>query len=149
MHFCKLILLPALGLTFTWFISDVNVGEFFFFFFFFFFSFWEKVKHFLSYLIKLKVPTPSGKVDLSWILAVLFRILSIFVLTLYLNCLAFQHFGHERIWWRLIQKSASYATKLVSIVLLVPLGRYHCWWTVSPRGYHPPSSQCFGIDHDS
>ena len=30
-------------------------------------------------------------------------------------CLAFQRFGHERIWWRLIQKSASYATKLVSM----------------------------------
>ena len=21
-----------------------------------------------------------------------------------------------------------------------------CWWTISPRGYHPPSSQGFGID---
>jgi hypothetical protein len=20
---------------------------------------------------------------------------------------------------------------------------YHCWWTISPRRYHPPSSQCF------
>jgi hypothetical protein len=20
---------------------------------------------------------------------------------------------------------------------------YLCWWTISPRGYHPPSSQCF------
>jgi hypothetical protein len=23
------------------------------------------------------------------------------------------------------------------------LGRYICWWTIIPRGYHPPSSQCF------
>jgi hypothetical protein len=24
--------------------------------------------------------------------------------------------------------------------------RYLCWWTVSPRGYHPPNSQCFPTD---
>ena len=42
--------------------------------------------------MKPKVPTPSGKVDLSWILVVLFRTLSIFVLTLYLNLFGFPTF---------------------------------------------------------
>ena len=27
--------------------------------------------------------------------------------------------------------------------LLLSLGRYLCWWTISPRGYHQPSSRCF------
>jgi len=35
---------------------------------------------------------------------------------------------------------------LISTFLLLSLDRYHCWWTISPRGYHPPSSQCFGSD---
>ena len=26
-------------------------------------------------------------------------------------------------------------------------GRYLCWWTISPRGYLPPSSQRFGTGH--
>ena len=28
-------------------------------------------------------------------------------------------------------------------VVLFALGRYLCWWTISPRGHHPSSSQCF------
>jgi hypothetical protein len=35
---------------------------------------------------------------------------------------------------------------LISTFLWLSLGRFLCWWTVSPRGYHPPSSQCFGND---
>ena len=31
-------------------------------------------------------------------------------------------------------------TKLDIYCFLPPLGRYLCWWTISPRGYHPPSS---------
>jgi len=31
-------------------------------------------------------------------------------------------------------------------VLLLSLDRYLCWWTISPRWYHPPNSQCFGTD---
>ena len=30
--------------------------------------------------------------------------------------------------------------------LLLSLGRYFCWWTISPLGYHPPNSQCFNTD---
>jgi len=26
------------------------------------------------------------------------------------------------------------------------MGRYICWWTISPRRYHPPRCQCFGTD---
>ena len=26
--------------------------------------------------------------------------------------------------------------------VFLSLGRYLCWWTISPRGYHQPSSQC-------
>ena len=27
--------------------------------------------------------------------------------------------------------------------VFLSLGQYHSWWTISPRGYHSPSSQCF------
>jgi len=27
--------------------------------------------------------------------------------------------------------------------VLLSLSRYHCWWTIGPREYHPPSSQCY------
>ena len=40
-------------------------------------------------------------------------------------------------------KNVSCALNLISTILLLSLGRYFCWWTISPRGYHPPSSQCF------
>ena len=30
--------------------------------------------------------------------------------------------------------------------LLLSMDRYLCLWTISSRGYHPPSSQCFGTD---
>ena len=36
--------------------------------------------------------------------------------------------------------------RLISMCLLLSLGRYLCWWTIIPWGYHPPSSQCFGTD---
>jgi len=29
---------------------------------------------------------------------------------------------------------------------LLSLDRYLCWWTISPRGYHSPSRQCFATD---
>ena len=37
-------------------------------------------------------------------------------------------------------------TKFNIYILLLSLGRYLCWWTISPRGYHPPRSQCFDTD---
>jgi len=43
-------------------------------------------------------------------------------------------------------RNASCALTLISTFLLLSLGRYLCWWTISPQGYHPPSSQCFGTD---
>jgi len=42
------------------------------------------------------------------------------------------------------EKNASCALNLIST--FVSLGRCICWWTISPRWYHLPSSQCFGID---
>jgi hypothetical protein len=27
--------------------------------------------------------------------------------------------------------------------VFLSLGQYLCWWTISPRGYHTRSSQCF------
>ena len=27
--------------------------------------------------------------------------------------------------------------------MFLSLGRYLCWWTINPRGYHPPSIHCF------
>ena len=51
------------------------------------------------------------------------------MLTLYLKLFAFQCFVRKRIWWRLIEKSASYATKLVSTM-------FYCldflWWKTCP-----------------
>ena len=38
----------------------------------------------------------------------------------------------------------SCALNLISTFLSLPLGWCLCWWTISPRGYHPPSSQYFG-----
>jgi len=43
-------------------------------------------------------------------------------------------------------RNASCALNLISTFVLLSLGRYLCWWTISPRGYHPPSSQCVGTD---
>ena len=34
---------------------------------------------------------------------------------------------------------------LISTFLLLSIGQYLCWWDISPLGYHPPSSQCFGM----
>jgi len=34
----------------------------------------------------------------------------------------------------------------IYMFLLLPLGLYLCWWSISPWGYHPPSSQCFRTD---
>jgi hypothetical protein len=31
---------------------------------------------------------------------------------------------------------------LISMLLFLSLARYFCWWTFSPRVYHPPSSLC-------
>ena len=42
---------------------------------------------------------------------------------------------------------ADYQTSIISSVqqsVFLSLGRYFfCWWNIGPRGYHPPSSQCF------
>jgi len=43
-------------------------------------------------------------------------------------------------------RSASWALNLISTFLLLSLCRYHCWWTISPRWYHPSSSQSFNSD---
>jgi hypothetical protein len=45
---------------------------------------------------------------------------------------------HGDHWWR----NASCALNLISKFLLLSLGRYLCLWTICPRVYHPPSSQC-------
>ena len=37
-----------------------------------------------------------------------------------------------------------YALYLISKFVLLSLDQYLCWWTIIPREYHPPSSQCFG-----
>ena len=40
-------------------------------------------------------------------------------------------------------RKGSCALNLMSTFSLLSLGRYFCWWTISPRGYHPPSSRCW------
>jgi len=46
----------------------------------------------------------------------------------------------------MIFKKGGVHTKLDSYVLFLSLGRYIWWWTISPRVYHPPSSQWYGTD---
>ena len=41
---------------------------------------------------------------------------------------------------------ASSALQIISGFWLLSLRRYLCWWTINPRGHHPPSSRCFGTD---
>jgi hypothetical protein len=36
--------------------------------------------------------------------------------------------------------------KLDIYALFLSMGRHLCWWTISPRWYHPPSSKCLAID---
>ena len=36
-----------------------------------------------------------------------------------------------------------YILYYISTFVLLSLGRYLWWWTISPRWYHPSSSQCF------
>ena len=57
-----------------------------------------------------------------------------------LNYLALQYFDIERSWWRL--RNVLCALNLISTFLLtvLSLGQCHCWWNISPRGYHTPSS---------
>jgi hypothetical protein len=58
------------------------------------------------------------------------------------------------IWWRLFwapsdeiySRNASCALNLISTFLLLSLDRHLCWWSISLRGYHQPSSQWFGTD---
>jgi len=42
-------------------------------------------------------------------------------------------------------RNTLYALKSISTFLLLSLGRYLYWWTtsISPCGYHPPSSQVY------
>jgi hypothetical protein len=49
----------------------------------------------------------------------------------------------HRILFKLFIFLSSNILNLISTFLLLSLGRYLCWWTFSPRGYHPPSSQSF------
>ena len=44
---------------------------------------------------------------------------------------------------KVIQEPRHVQLNQISTFLLLSLGRYRCWWTISPRGYHPSSSQCF------
>ena len=46
--------------------------------------------------------------------------------------------AHGCHWWR----NASCALNLISKFLLLSQGRYLCLWTICPRVYHVPSSQC-------
>ena len=46
----------------------------------------------------------------------------------------------ERTRWRLL-KNTSCALYQISTFVSLSLGRCPCWWTFSPRGYHPPM-QC-------
>ena len=64
--------------------------------------------------------------------------------TLYKSCFPFM----KNIGLCLLEENIHTQQNWCLLCFILPLGRYHCWWTISPRVYHVPSSQCFGIDHD-
>jgi hypothetical protein len=35
-------------------------------------------------------------------------------------------------------RKATCALMLISPIVLLSLGRHLCWWSISPKGYHPP-----------
>jgi hypothetical protein len=43
-------------------------------------------------------------------------------------------------------RNATCALNVISTFSLPSLGQCVCWWTIKPRGYHPPSSQSFSTD---
>jgi len=55
---------------------------------------------------------------------------------------SFKTTGNDR--EQIFVKKYMCALNLISTFVLLSLARYFCWWTISPRGYHPPSSRCFG-----
>jgi len=44
--------------------------------------------------------------------------------------------------YQLIMLSTSCALNLISTFLILSLGRYHCWWTISPQGHGSYIYQC-------
>jgi hypothetical protein len=54
----------------------------------------------------------------------------------------FQYFEIERTWSRLSQRY-DVRTKFDIYFVLLSLGRYLCWLTISHRGCHSSSSQCY------
>ena len=61
-----------------------------------------------------------------------------------LQYLAFQYFDYERTWWQLYQRHVVRTSILT--FLLLSLGRYLYWWTISHRRHHPLIIQSFGTD---
>ena len=83
----------------------------------------------------------------SWaklIFAILFRPYG-FIAPKTLNYLAFKSFNFEHTWWGCF-RNASCALIVISTFSWLSLVRFLCCWTVSSRGYHLPSNQCFGND---
>ena len=58
--------------------------------------------------------------------------------------LTFQSFDFDRT--SDYSSKASCALNLISTFVLLSLGRYLCWWSISPRGHHPSSSQYLDTD---
>ena len=46
--------------------------------------------------------------------------------------------------WLNYSRNALSALNSIFKFLLLSLGWYLCWWTISNEGYHPPSSRCIG-----
>jgi len=59
-----------------------------------------------------------------------------------LSYFAFKYFGIGRIPSEGNFRNASCALSLISTFSLLSLGRYLCWWTISPCGYYPPNGGC-------
>ena len=44
---------------------------------------------------------------------------------------------------KVIPERAACALSLIYVFLILSLGQYLCWWTISPLGYHRPSIQSY------
>ena len=58
-------------------------------------------------------------------------------------------FYNERTWWGLVQKRVVNTELYFYVFIWLLLSLQLCWCAVIPQGYHPPSSQCNGIDNTS
>jgi hypothetical protein len=64
------------------------------------------------------------------------------------NCIVFESFTASIVDLMVanIRLLAPLSVEALLVMKGILLALYLCWWTINPRGYHPPRSQCFDTD---